>query len=227
MNTSATKRLDERNAFATGLQKDPPFKRNQLGFTFGGPIVKDRTFFFAAYEGLIRRESAFTTILSDPSILQPTAGQQEVIPGKDPKTVIRGGGGVYFQPLYSATAFAAKILGKDQQITSIFVSADPRITPVSPASICGAAIGPAGQPSFCFFQQLFARGILTIPPTQQVPESAWQSLLGLTRATSTNRVVQRVDDRVVNPYNIQGSFGMDRQLGQDWNLSMTRLAGRA
>src|SRR5262249_31199891 len=72
-------RLDARNTFATGLAKDPPFKRNQPGFTIGGPIVKSQTFFFAAYEGLIRRESAFTTILSDPSILQPTPGQQQVI----------------------------------------------------------------------------------------------------------------------------------------------------
>src|SRR5271170_588446 len=29
----------------------PQFNQNQLGGTFGGPIVKDRTFFFASYEG--------------------------------------------------------------------------------------------------------------------------------------------------------------------------------
>jgi hypothetical protein len=147
-------------------------------------------------------------------------------PGSDRKTVIRGGGGVYFQPLLSAAGFVAKILGKDQQITSIFVSADPRITPISPTSVCGAAIGPAGQPSFCFFQQLVGAGLFSFPPTREIPESAWQSLLGLTRATSTNKVVQRVDDGVVNPYNIQTSFGIDHQLGQDWNVSVNYLMNR-
>src|SRR5262249_46502225 len=72
-------RLDARNVFAAAQGQDQPFRRNQPGFTFGGPIKKDRTFFFTAYEGLIRRESAFTTILADRSILQPTPGQQDLI----------------------------------------------------------------------------------------------------------------------------------------------------
>jgi len=144
-------------------------------------------------------------------------------PFKNGRTVIRGGAGVYYQPLYQATAFAAKILGKNEQITNILVSADPRLTPISPTSLCGAAIGPTGQPSFCFFQQLVASGLLTVPSTRIIPEAAYQSLLGLTRTTSTNKLKQRLDDGAVNPYTIQGSFGIDQQLGQNWNVSVNYL----
>jgi hypothetical protein len=41
--------LDARNYFDKTI---PPFKRNQFGGSIGGPIVKDKTFFFADYEGL-------------------------------------------------------------------------------------------------------------------------------------------------------------------------------
>ena len=34
----------------------PDFKQNQFGGTFGGPIIKDKTFFFGDYQGL--RENA-------------------------------------------------------------------------------------------------------------------------------------------------------------------------
>ncbi len=45
--------LDARNFFDANI---PPFRRNQFGFTLGGPIVKNRTFFFGSYEGLRERK---------------------------------------------------------------------------------------------------------------------------------------------------------------------------
>ena len=44
----------------------PPFRMNQFGATIGGPIVKDQTFFFASYEGLVQRQGK-TQIASVPS----------------------------------------------------------------------------------------------------------------------------------------------------------------
>ena len=44
--------LDARDFFDKEV---PPFKRNQFGFTLGGPIQQDRTFFFGSYEGLRQR----------------------------------------------------------------------------------------------------------------------------------------------------------------------------
>lgn len=48
--------LDARNFFDDEI---PPFRRNQFGATLGGPIRKDKTFFFAAFEGM--REVLTTT----------------------------------------------------------------------------------------------------------------------------------------------------------------------
>ena len=47
-------KLDARNFF-DGRQK-PAFKRNQFGFSLGGPIKQDNTFFFGNYEGLRQRQ---------------------------------------------------------------------------------------------------------------------------------------------------------------------------
>lgn len=43
--------LDARNFFAPSDQPDPRYQRNQFGASLGGALFKDRTFFFADYEG--------------------------------------------------------------------------------------------------------------------------------------------------------------------------------
>ncbi|MFN2512150.1 MAG: TonB-dependent receptor domain-containing protein [Pyrinomonadaceae bacterium] len=59
------KTIQARNAFAPVIDGDPnkkpPFTRVQYGATFGGPIVKDRTFFFTSFEQRRRQESGFFT----------------------------------------------------------------------------------------------------------------------------------------------------------------------
>src|SRR6266567_4356456 len=61
-------KLDARNAFDQfGRQ---PYKQNQFGFTLGGPIIKNRTFFFGDYEGLrIRQATPALAIIPTPSMI--------------------------------------------------------------------------------------------------------------------------------------------------------------
>jgi hypothetical protein len=47
--------FDAKNDFNSG--KQAPYKRNDYGFSFGGPVVKNKAFFFFAWEDLKLRES--------------------------------------------------------------------------------------------------------------------------------------------------------------------------
>lgn len=47
--------LDAKNYFDSPKDRIPPFKRNQFGGTLGGPIRRDKTFYFGAFEAIKER----------------------------------------------------------------------------------------------------------------------------------------------------------------------------
>jgi hypothetical protein len=67
--------FDARNYFDVG--KIPPFKRNQFGGAIGGPIIKNKTFFFADYEG-VRQSKGISEVTT---VLSPNARQGILVDG--------------------------------------------------------------------------------------------------------------------------------------------------
>ena len=80
--------LNARNLFATTGPR-PLFRRNQYGFVFGGPVKRNKTFFFADYQGTrlktgvqrpstvptsLQRRGIFSTAIYDPATTRQVAG---------------------------------------------------------------------------------------------------------------------------------------------------------
>ena len=61
--------LDARNLFASASEPAPKYIRNQFGFSLGGPIKKEKTFFFTDYEGTRSREG-ITRVTNVPTLLE-------------------------------------------------------------------------------------------------------------------------------------------------------------
>lgn len=79
--------LDARNAFAPANEPAPKYLRNQFGFLLGGPIVKDKTFFFVDYEGTRSREG-ITRITNVPTLQERNGNFSQSVFGipRDPTT---------------------------------------------------------------------------------------------------------------------------------------------
>src|SRR5208282_1509463 len=79
--------MDAKNFFDASDAPIPPFKRNEFGGSFGGPIIKDRTFFFVDYQGRrIRTSATFLSPVPDPT--EATGNFADLLPATivDPAT---------------------------------------------------------------------------------------------------------------------------------------------
>ena len=97
-------KLNARNLFATTGPK-PLFRRNQYGFVFGGPIQKQKTFFFADYQG----SKQLVGVVRTSTV--PTSQQRAGVfstPIFDPATTQAGGGG------FTRQAFAGNRIPADR-----------------------------------------------------------------------------------------------------------------
>jgi hypothetical protein len=75
--------LNARNLFQSTSQTRPEYRRHQFGGMLGGPLVRDRTFFFVDYQG--QRQSIGRTVISTvPTVLQRQGIFTEVIGGRVP-----------------------------------------------------------------------------------------------------------------------------------------------
>lgn len=147
------KSIQARNPFA-------PFKsaytRTQFGGTIGGPIVKDRTFFFASFERRQRNESGFFT--SDPAAGLTASATIPVIAGLNPiartftnltpqqaafiNTLVGTGVAANIcaaraYGFFAASGSATALTGTNALISPNDGSACPAISPILPGAIGG------------------------------------------------------------------------------------------
>jgi hypothetical protein len=80
-----TQQLDATDPFNSVLEngqlvrRKPDANRQQYGGSMGGPLKRDKTFVFWAFEGLRRNENNAVVVLTDRSIFNPTPEQERIL----------------------------------------------------------------------------------------------------------------------------------------------------
>jgi hypothetical protein len=130
--------MDAKNYFDDPARPIPPFKRNEFGGSFGGPIIRSRTFFFVDYQGRrIRTSDTFLSLVPNPAEIH--GDFSDLLTGSSPISI--------YDPLTGK-----QFMGNN--------NASPNVIPSCPSPTGGACLDPAAQKVVALFPQP------NVPPAQ-------------------------------------------------------------
>ena len=180
-------KFDARNAFDQfGRQ---PYKQNQFGFTLGGPIVKNRTFFFFDYEGLrVRQATPILQVIPTP---EEVAGDfsanllSDFAPQFDPNTGAPIDGTIALDCSGNAT-FVGEIFDTRQTMQSS----------LNPNGFCGVPISSSGNLNVFSSVDPLAARLAAFLPAPNTSISGANFLTEPARKESRNNFDVRVDHKI-------------------------------
>ncbi|MGH9761220.1 MAG: TonB-dependent receptor domain-containing protein, partial [Blastocatellia bacterium] len=210
--------LDARNFFTFTSSHPPPFKRNQFGGSIGGPIVKNKLFFFSSYEGLRQRQGLDlnSLVLSDAQRASATSPVTQKLIGLIPRANFIDSSGA---PRFVGSAGAP--VDSDQWTLDISynLTDDDRLhgyydilrTQMSQPNVSGNTIPGFGN-SVGAQRQIFTLNETHIFGADLVNEARF----GFNRWHSTN-----LPNAQLNP----ADFGINNGIGQPIGLPQINIAG--
>src|SRR6202050_3495488 len=203
--------LDSSPFFVVTSQK-PPYKQNQFGATFGGPIRKDKTFFFVDYEGFrLRQGIPQTAFVPDQDMVNGNFSELLTTTPAiaiDPATG-NPNGTVALDCNHNPT-FVGEIFNARQTLPV-------PVTLANPSGFCGVPIGTdgAGHPTNIFpagaVDPLAARLAALLPAPNSFVNPAFNFLAVPVRSETRNNFDVRVDHTFSNKDSIFGRFSYEDQ----------------
>jgi hypothetical protein len=208
-------RNDDLDAFPViiTIPQKPAYKQNQFGGTFGGPIQKDKTFFFGDYEGFrLRQGIPQTTTVPDQNMV--TGNFSELLTNTPAMAIDPNTGN-------PTGAVALDCNHKQTFVGEIFNARQTLQVPVTlanPSGLCGFPIGVDGSenPTNIFpsasIDPLAARlAALIPPPTPNVNNPGFNYVAIPVRSETRNNFDLRVDHTFSSKDSIFGRFSYEDQ----------------
>jgi Carboxypeptidase regulatory-like domain/TonB dependent receptor len=185
-------KFDAKNFFDDPNAPIAPYKQNQFGFTFGGPIVRNRIFFFADYEGLRIRQAQTNTSFV-PTAAQKSGDFSDQLDLTSPQQALAADQVTMIPALDCA--------GHPTYAGEIFNARQTQNSPIYASGLCGVPFGAydaGGNPTNIIPQgQLdpLALAIANLYPAPNVNGNGFNFLNNPVRSETRNNFDVRIDQK--------------------------------